>query len=574
MYMKISKKQNRVVVLAMLSLGLFIVIGTSFALWNITLRQTSTNKINTSCFKINFSEHDDINIQDAYPISDDDAKKLSPYTFTITNICNTKATFQVNLEELELEGKKLSSQYIKLSLNEKVAKLSTFEEVNKTLDNATFSHKLTTGVLKENEEKTFHLRLWISSDTPSTEEIMNASFLSKITVITVYQKNIPEVNSKAYENLDTIKIDVNTISNKDNETLNYYYQLDDNDEVKSSLPNYTFSNLQDGIYKIKVRVEDTNGIIIYEKEEDVVVAYFHIYISSTGNDTTGNGSTTSPYATLQRAYNKVKSGGEIILLSDITATSTTNMNIANKEVTLKSNGENIYSVTKASTLKSGILNIDNSNTITTINIIFDGNNVSSTNSLIESRSSILNLNKGTTVKRNIHTGGYNRDLGDGWCVGSGVYSYNGTLNINGATISDNQLNGPDVGGSLGGGILSYNSVINFNSGNVLRNEGNWDGGGIAVLDSTLNMNGGIVSLNKSVHGAGILVYAHQHNSSMIINDGEISNNTATVNCGGVLANSETNLSSIVHIKGGIIKNNIAPHDPDIYTNGGQIIDER
>ena len=81
---------------------------------------------------------------------------------------------------------------------------------------------------------------------------------------------------------------------------------------------------------MSVRAETQDEIILEEKELEVTIAYENVYVSSSGSDDRGNGSLESPYETLQPAYNKVKSGGNILLLSDIIATSTTNMNIENK----------------------------------------------------------------------------------------------------------------------------------------------------------------------------------------------------------------------------------------------------
>ncbi|MCI8568318.1 MAG: hypothetical protein HFG48_03255 [Bacilli bacterium] len=77
--------------MALLLIILFLILGTSFALWQLTLIQTSTNVVTTACFKLNFNEKDDINLENAYPISDEEAKKLTPYIFTIENVCSTTA---------------------------------------------------------------------------------------------------------------------------------------------------------------------------------------------------------------------------------------------------------------------------------------------------------------------------------------------------------------------------------------------------------------------------------------------------------------------------------------------------
>ena len=189
--MKQNRKKTKVAIILLTLISLFMIIGTSFALWQLVLKQSGTNQITTSCYKINFKEKDDINLENAYPITNEEGSKLTPYTFTIENICNTSAFYQINLEELTSTSKRLSNNYIKVSLNKSTGKiLSTYQSVDITLDNADTSHKLTTGRLSENETKDFELRLWLDNDTPLNEGTISASLMSKVTIITVHQKDL------------------------------------------------------------------------------------------------------------------------------------------------------------------------------------------------------------------------------------------------------------------------------------------------------------------------------------------------------------------------------------------------
>jgi len=90
-----KEKQYKNIIVILIFLGLLLTIGTSYALWQITLKQADENKLTTSCFRINFKDKDSINLTDAYPMSDEEGKKLKPYTFTITNTCNTHVAYRV-----------------------------------------------------------------------------------------------------------------------------------------------------------------------------------------------------------------------------------------------------------------------------------------------------------------------------------------------------------------------------------------------------------------------------------------------------------------------------------------------
>ena len=84
-------KKRRKVMMVLITITFILILGTSFALWQITLQQTSTNKITTGCLDLRLTNDTDaITINDAVPTSDEEGKNLVPYTFTIENTCNTE----------------------------------------------------------------------------------------------------------------------------------------------------------------------------------------------------------------------------------------------------------------------------------------------------------------------------------------------------------------------------------------------------------------------------------------------------------------------------------------------------
>jgi hypothetical protein len=163
---------------------LVIVIGTSYAYWRITMIQTGENTINSSCFKLEFEEQENSNITilEGYPISDEDGKKLTPYTFSIKNGCGVKAKYVIRLEIDN--SSTLNEQYIKSQFNTgSIKKVNELKNVNPTLTNAKSSYILEEMTINGNETKTFALRLWIDgSVSSSNQEVMNKSFEGKVTI--------------------------------------------------------------------------------------------------------------------------------------------------------------------------------------------------------------------------------------------------------------------------------------------------------------------------------------------------------------------------------------------------------
>ncbi len=180
--------------LVLLLLLLILFAGTSFALWQITFKQKDDNTITTGCFNVVFSDKNPINIKNASPISEEAGRKLVPYEFTIKNVCDNFAAYQINLEILDNTDLD-DYQYIRLLLNEenesdvKSKLLIANATVATTLDNAVTSYTLKSGYLESNDTKTFNLRLWLDKDTPAIFDIMDKVFDSKIVVNTTYSKD-------------------------------------------------------------------------------------------------------------------------------------------------------------------------------------------------------------------------------------------------------------------------------------------------------------------------------------------------------------------------------------------------
>lgn len=183
-------KRRKVVVGVLIVFVLLLVIGTSYALWQIVLKQTGTNTLTTGCFQLSLTDEGSaITLNDAYPLSDEEGHGLDSYNFTITNTCSTDANYVVNLETLTSGLKKLPEKYLKTSLmseGEEVffsTLIARFENIEKGMESASKAFKLYEGSLGGNSSKTFDLRLWLDSNTPFRDEVMEAMYEGKIVVI-------------------------------------------------------------------------------------------------------------------------------------------------------------------------------------------------------------------------------------------------------------------------------------------------------------------------------------------------------------------------------------------------------
>ena len=118
-------------------------------------------------------------MENTFPITDEDGMKTSPYTFTITNTCNTFLSYEVLLGMTNETT--LKSEYIAAVLDTSaIVTLNTYESTE--VDGYKEARILRTGSLSPGDEVTYNLRLWMDEDVEATEDAMNKTFASKVIV--------------------------------------------------------------------------------------------------------------------------------------------------------------------------------------------------------------------------------------------------------------------------------------------------------------------------------------------------------------------------------------------------------
>ena len=164
-------------------LSLSLLVGISYAYYMVTVSQTNKNRLASSCISISLTnEKNNITLNSAYPITNSEGRKLTPYQFTITNTCNIFISYNVNLEMLE--GTDLSTDYIKTMVNSEAPYiLSSLDSASTTIDKSTESRTLAQGSLGSGDSVDYALRLWMDENTPLNNDTQNKSLISKIVVV-------------------------------------------------------------------------------------------------------------------------------------------------------------------------------------------------------------------------------------------------------------------------------------------------------------------------------------------------------------------------------------------------------
>ncbi len=198
----IEKEKKKRTILYGLLVTVLVLIGVTYAYYRITKTQTNSNVIGTrTCLNTTLTEEtSEIVLSDAFPISDEDGLKQSPFTFTLTNNCDSyvKVTIALVSEyRTSTSTSYLKDDYVKSNLSTKGTNdgssviLSTLSLGE--VDTNTQGYVLKTTGLKNKEAKSFDLRLWLDSET-TNEQGLNKTWKGKIVVSVVAAEYVPTLS--------------------------------------------------------------------------------------------------------------------------------------------------------------------------------------------------------------------------------------------------------------------------------------------------------------------------------------------------------------------------------------------
>ena len=184
--------KRKTIILSSLGVLLLIslVIGISYAYWLFRTNQTSVNTIGTSCLNVTLTDVTSaIKLEDTYPISDEDGMSTTPYTFTITNTCDSFISYEVLLGVTE--DTTMNSAYLDAVLDyNQIQTLDTYPDFDSTLEGYKEVKVLQKGSLSGGDEVTYNLRLWMDKDVTSLDS-MNKVFEGKIIISAVLSTYSP-----------------------------------------------------------------------------------------------------------------------------------------------------------------------------------------------------------------------------------------------------------------------------------------------------------------------------------------------------------------------------------------------
>ena len=199
---KEMSKKDKIKYFAILSLLILLIIGTAFALIRLITKQDTVNLVESGCFDVSMANQENaINLEKAFPLSDEQGRNLTPFTFTLTNNCNVTAKYTVNLEVLS--GSTLNTNYVATLVNNGTIKtLGTLPKVDTTINDSLESRTIETGILPANASLDFSVSIWVDEDVTLNDDAMNKVLKSKVIVVST-PTNIKTKTEEIIAQLDT-----------------------------------------------------------------------------------------------------------------------------------------------------------------------------------------------------------------------------------------------------------------------------------------------------------------------------------------------------------------------------------
>ena len=204
-----EKKKKRLTLYYSLLVTIICIIGVSFAWFRLYLSQSENNAISTrNCFDTTLTEENSqIELTDAFPISDEDGLKQTPFTFTLKNNCSSYVKAYITIystNRTSTDASFLKDDYLKVNISPKdTTKNSSLILGKQSLTNLEADKEgymiIDTG-LNANEEKSYDLRIWMDSET-SLEQGLSKNWAGKIVVITEASQ-LPSAPNGWYESED------------------------------------------------------------------------------------------------------------------------------------------------------------------------------------------------------------------------------------------------------------------------------------------------------------------------------------------------------------------------------------
>ncbi len=176
-----TKKKYIIISVSIVLVSIIALIGTTYALLTMTIEGDKEITLTAGILKVDFTEGDNINLDNAAPMTDAKGQKTTPYTFTVTNTGNINAYYHVSLEE-DINNT-LTNNYLKMRLTNDQGYDSGVVSVS-SYGTGEFDIK-SEETLEPEDKVTYQLWMWL--DETADNSAQGKEYKSKI-VVTSYDR--------------------------------------------------------------------------------------------------------------------------------------------------------------------------------------------------------------------------------------------------------------------------------------------------------------------------------------------------------------------------------------------------
>ncbi|MDO4341314.1 MAG: hypothetical protein Q4C44_01040 [bacterium] len=195
----VKSKENRRKIYISLLVTVICLIGLTYALFTIFLKQTENNSLATrTCFSTSLTEETSkITLDKAYPLTHEKGLETTPFTFKLTNNCDKPVKVYVTIDSTyrtSTSSSYLSDSYIRENINLKgettAPSVILTEQTLKEIDNGNQGYVIKETWLEANEEKEYDLRLWMD-ESVTVEQGLNKTWKGSVVVSAVAETKLP-----------------------------------------------------------------------------------------------------------------------------------------------------------------------------------------------------------------------------------------------------------------------------------------------------------------------------------------------------------------------------------------------
>lgn len=159
--------KNRTMIIVITLLIVVILIGGSYAILQLVIDNTKSNRITAGELSLNIEEKNIIQLKNAYPLTDEEGNATTAYEFTLTNDGNIDSNYKITLVDILDIGDKtrMNDEYIKCHLQ-----ISGTKNQDTTINLAQLGRVLDSGKLEPDKSNTYILHLWMDYNAPNAAQ--------------------------------------------------------------------------------------------------------------------------------------------------------------------------------------------------------------------------------------------------------------------------------------------------------------------------------------------------------------------------------------------------------------------